>query len=459
VLIILNVINKEMDFKKSYDGSIFSNSRTITDTISIFNSRNPEITIKELFQVLEFIECIALSNTLYYDAAIPKKSLGKLVQCIEQITKTTDIKLSNIKAFEPDSKIKEELSSESFSSAIQSIHQLIDDEELLNNTPLATSGAFSRERVEIFDKVLIDRSLLKNESLLEQFIHDIQSNRGITGRRFILNLCKKEYEQDFIKFYNFSKSLNVDEKGDFYSKVINTYRSHLLNKYAENAKSAYQPTDYSKWAISEMYSKLAWRDIALRINKETQLNKLIKQETENGFSGEPLIPPFALGALMLSGQKVKGLDLINYAIEDSKKREFKTYRKKLWEASFSSDEEYKDFIKLVDQSMEEYELELFDDKRFSKKISRVVLGTKLPKNVIIDSSVSIGIAAAVAGLQVSTTLGLESVAFAIGNLIYKTTGKRGFISLYKDQSRSFESVNKSRLENRVKHVFGKKLVF
>ncbi len=459
MLIILNVINKEMDFKKSYDGSIFSNSRTITDTISIFNSRNPEITIKELFQVLEFIECIALSNTLYYDAAIPKKSLGKLVQCIEQITKTTDIKLSNIKAFEPDSKIKEELSSESFSSAIQSIHQLIDDEELLNNTPLATSGAFSRERVEIFDKVLIDRSLLKNESLLEQFIHDIQSNRGITGRRFILNLCKKEYEQDFIKFYNFSKSLNVDEKGDFYSKVINTYRSHLLNKYAENAKSAYQPTDYSKWAISEMYSKLAWRDIALRINKETQLNKLIKQETENGFSGEPLIPPFALGALMLSGQKVKGLDLINYAIEDSKKREFKTYRKKLWEASFSSDEEYKDFIKLVDQSMEEYELELFDDKRFSKKISRVVLGTKLPKNVIIDSSVSIGIAAAVAGLQVSTTLGLESVAFAIGNLIYKTTGKRGFISLYKDQSRSFESVNKSRLENRVKHVFGKKLVF
>lgn len=452
--------SEHLDFRMSYDGSIFSNARTISDSMAIFNSNKSKITLNELFQILEFIECIALSDKLHFDASIPQRALGKLTQNIEQLTKTTDIKNDALKPFVLDSTKKELLSSQSFENAILSINKLIEDEELLKSTPLALSGSFTRKQIEIFDNVLHTRNEIFNTTQQEEFLTEVLANRNITGRRFLYNLCKPHNVKHFNSFFKFTLSLQEQERGSFYSKVINTYRSHLLNKYAEEAGSAYQPTDYSKWAVSELYAKQAWRDVTSRLQENTLIGKDIYDiKNQNGFTGEPLIPPFALGLLMHSNKKIKGLDIINFALEDTKKREFRSFRKKLWDASFADENQYQEFIKLVEQSMEEYKRDVFNDKPFIGGKSRFALINKIPKNIISDTILGVSVSVASTALQVSTTLGLDTLAFVIGKHIYNTTGKRGFISFYKDQRKNFKNVDMPELSKKVQSVFGRELVY
>jgi hypothetical protein len=449
--------NKE-SFKDSYNGSIFSNSRTVTDSLGIIKNDKGSISLKELLQVLELIECIGLSNTFYYDASIPKKYREELEKAVEVLSSETDIKPKNIKAYEPDSAQKRALSKKAFQSSITSILDLVNDEELLKETPLAVSGAFNETQVETFDDILSQRYTLDNSELIQEFSLEIQDRENVTGRRFVLNLCSPEFDKEFFQFYKFTKTLPAAKRAEFYSKVINSFRSHLLNIYAEDSHSAYQPTDYSKWAVSEQYSKQAWRKVSSSINKGTSLQNILDQkEVENGFLGNPVIPPFAISSLLNADRAKNGIDLINFALEESKRKRFDTFRKTMWNASFS-DTEFKNFSSLVEEAEEDYRKHLSKLNKQDRS-SKLIFGIDIPKIPMSEFLAGIGGAALAFALSAPFTLGIEVLAFRLGKNIYDSTGKRGFISFYRDQRMLLKSLDERLFIEKVESVFGKNFTF
>ncbi len=444
------------DFKTSYDGSIFSNARTVTDSINIISSSKSDITLSELIQVLELIECIGLSKTFYYDASIPKKYRDKLLESVEFLGKNTDLNSERIKPYNAGKDKKKLLSKRAFENAIDSILEFTEDSNLLESTSLATSGGFNEDQINTFDSILNERKEIQNAELIDELVDDIQNRNNVTGRRFILNLCQNEYDEKFKRYYDYVVLLTDDEKSSFYSKSINTFRSHLLNIYAEDAESAYQPTDYSKWAISELYAKQAWRKVSSSINKNSNIQNLLNQKNaDNGFLGNPTIPPFAISVLYNSSNVKNGLDLINFAVAESKRRSFLSYRKKLWDASFD-DDEYQSFIDLVEEAEEDFQ-RYFDKSQNERRSSKLIFGIDLPKIQLPDFIAGLGGAALALYLSAPLTLGIEMLAFKLGQNIYNSTGKRGFLSFYRDQRTLLNGLNENVFISKVERVFDKSL--
>ncbi len=446
----------DTDFKSTYDGSIFSNARTVTDSINILTSSENNIKLSELIQVLELIECIGLSKTFYYDASIPEKYRDKLLESVELLSKNTDLNSKRIKPYKVEDNKKVILSKKAFENAIDSIIELTQDITLLKSTSLATSGGFNEYQIATFDSILEERLNIQNSELIDEFVNDIQNRNNVTGRRFVLNLCRNEYEEEFKTYYNYVKGLTNDLKSSFYSKSINTFRSHLLNIYAEDTQSAYQPTDYSKWAVSELYAKQAWRKVSSSINKNSNVQNLINQsKTENGFLGNPTIPPFAISVLYNSSNVKNGLDLINFAVSESKRRSFLSYRKKMWEASFDEDK-YRSFTNLVEEAEEDFQ-RFFDKSQNEKRSSKLIFGIDLPKIQLSDFLAGLGGAVLAMYLSAPLTLGIEMLAFKLGQNIYNSTGKRGFLSFYRDQRTLLNGLNENVFISKVERVFGKSL--
>ncbi len=432
-----------MDFKDTYDGSIFVNSRTITDSLKIIEGRGKDvITFSELIHVLDFIDCICLSKKIRYDALIPDKSLEELGLIINKLKKYTDLQDSNFIKYKPESSKNDYYTEVAFEDAWPITKKILTDRTYEASIPLSPEkGALADSKVHIFMQILDTRNSLI-ESEISGFISELKNKSGIVGKRYIINLCRAENDAEFQLFYKSINKIIPEDRGIILSKLITSYRVSLLNEYARVNNSAYQSLDYSTFQLTESKVQRTWNLVYESIQNLPAVKNL--EQERNFFSLKSTLPMIGLYVLYNSNEKVTGIDLINESLKLSKTLVFDSYRKELFNSLNS--ESTSDYEELIGRARE-FTLKSNALRREREKNQLLSIWPTL-QNILLEN---------LQGLINLPVINLANISIKINDYISRVTGERGFISFYSLQRNLLQEIEQDILADKVQIVFNRRL--
>lgn len=441
------------DFRRDYDGSVFLNARSIHDPIStlIQPASKQRITATELAEVLSFVETCALSKDLHFDPTIPSAAVDRVEASLGKVQ--VELGKSAIRVVPmntPTLEVTHDRSLRSFAVAQNQLSALCQEPTgKLVNQSLSRAGGLKPFRVRTIARILAKRRLA-SQAEQESLSLEVIETPNLLGGKFLAGVVHPSGDEFFELLDERVSSLSVDWSAKFLSACINTFRAHLISKWAESERTAYQPPEYVFWDATKRYSQLAWDQI------KSQLPSGIDSESvaEEGFVGDLHLPPIGLLSLMQVQPGEHPVAILAHAIEIMGMPAGKSFRKLLWDETCYPTEDRNEL-----RAAEQKALALYSS--LSESAAPIGSWRSLLTPGELETLIGTTVAASTvwAGLEsepkalIPTFIGIPFLGWRIWKIAREQTGQRGYVNFWARMSEVLNRIDKVKLEAKVEHVF------